>query len=97
MRHLDCGRHHVGGERFAARGEQCIGIEGTARGRRGDDDDHLPERRVRGTERDPLADLKEKARAMVRADRVRTLMLLRAWLSADHEKPAAQPQGADRA
>ena len=46
---------------------------------------------------DPLADLKDRARAMVRADRERTLMLLRAWLSADLEKPAAQPQGADRA
>jgi flagellar M-ring protein FliF len=46
---------------------------------------------------DPLADLKEKARAMVRADRERTLMLLRAWLSADLEKTAAQPQGVDRA
>lgn len=46
---------------------------------------------------DPLADLKDKARAIVRADRERTLLLLRAWLSADLEKPAAQPQGADRA
>ncbi|MBE2252094.1 MAG: flagellar M-ring protein FliF [Myxococcus sp.] len=46
---------------------------------------------------DPLADLKEKARAMVRADQERTLTLLRSWLSADLEQPAAQPQGVDRA
>lgn len=56
---------------------------------------------------DPLADLKNKARAMVRADQDRALMLIRAWLSADLEKPlpasalqsAASPsptQGADR-
>lgn len=35
---------------------------------------------------DPLSDVKEKARAMVRADPDRALMLVRAWLSADLEK-----------
>lgn len=35
---------------------------------------------------DPLADIKEKARAMVQADPERALMLVRAWLSADLEK-----------
>jgi flagellar M-ring protein FliF len=35
---------------------------------------------------DPLQDLKEKARAMVRADPERAVMLVRAWLSADLEK-----------
>lgn len=58
---------------------------------------------------DPLADLKDRARAMVRADRERALVLIRAWLSADLEKPGSasffqpspsqqptSPQGADR-
>lgn len=53
---------------------------------------------------DPLADLKERARAMVREDRERTLMLIRAWLSADLDKNPSphlnastpQPLGADR-
>jgi flagellar biosynthesis/type III secretory pathway M-ring protein FliF/YscJ len=35
---------------------------------------------------DPLQDLKEKARALVKADPDRAVMLVRAWLSADLEK-----------
>lgn len=35
---------------------------------------------------DPLADLREKARALVREDPERAVMLMRAWLSADLEK-----------
>jgi flagellar M-ring protein FliF len=47
---------------------------------------------------DPLADIKDRARAMVRADRDRALLLIRAWLSADLEKQTSNPfQGADRA
>lgn len=48
---------------------------------------------------DPLADIKERARAMVREDRERALLLIRAWLSADLEKstPMNQFQGGDRA
>ncbi len=45
---------------------------------------------------DPLADLKSRARAMVRADRDRALMLIRAWLSADLEKNPTINQGVDR-
>jgi flagellar M-ring protein FliF len=45
---------------------------------------------------DPLADLKDRARAMVRADRDRTLLLIRAWLSADLEKTNASLQGEPR-
>ena len=48
--------------------------------------------------------LKDRARAMVREDRERTLMLIRAWLSADLDKNPSphmnastpQPIGADR-
>jgi flagellar M-ring protein FliF len=36
---------------------------------------------------DPLADLKGRARAMVRADRERALAIVRSWLSADLEAP----------
>jgi MYXO-CTERM domain-containing protein len=48
---------------------------------------------------DPLADIKERARAMVREDRERALLLIRSWLSADLEKstPMNQFQGGDRA
>ncbi len=44
---------------------------------------------------DPLAELKDKARAMVRADRDRALVIVRAWLSADLE--TNQAPGGDRA
>lgn len=46
---------------------------------------------------DPLADVKDRARAMVRADRERTMSLIRAWLSADLDKPETPAQGADHA
>jgi flagellar biosynthesis/type III secretory pathway M-ring protein FliF/YscJ len=35
---------------------------------------------------DPLADLRDKAKALVREDPERAVMLMRAWLSADLEK-----------
>jgi flagellar M-ring protein FliF len=41
---------------------------------------------------DPLLDLKERARALVREDPERALMLVRAWLSADLEK-GVDPHG----
>lgn len=39
---------------------------------------------------DPLMDIKDKARALLRADNERALMLVRAWLSADLEKAPDQ-------
>jgi flagellar M-ring protein FliF len=79
------------GQRVSELEAQVAQLDGTARPTA-----ELPAREVPLLV-DPLADLKDKARAIVRADRERTLTLLRAWLSADLEKPAAQPQGADRA
>ena len=42
---------------------------------------------------DPLQEMKEKARALLREDPERALMLVRAWLSADLEKGAEQTNG----